>query len=292
MQGCGRSCGVQLVVWAVASAGFFIYARSVGRAGAELWAVSIGVGLVTTMALLIAHSAAGAEKKRRILLRAGTGTPGDGQWTAVSGEIRSSAPLRAPLSGEPVVMYEYSLGRDQRVGKSMSFITWFDGKALTASTIATSAGAIRLLAVPRLEVEAALVEPARAVSNARDYIRRATFALRDTSRQRTSALEREWADDDGVFRIDKKYSSEDVDLLDGLRFEERHIRQGETVCAFGVYSPERRALVPDTRWGRPARIMRGSGNEAARALRGRVIRYVVGAIILAAIAAGGAIAYL
>ena len=52
----------------------------------------------------------------------------------------------APLSGEPAVAYEYSIGRDQRIGKSTSFVSYFDGKALAASTIVMPSGVMRILA--------------------------------------------------------------------------------------------------------------------------------------------------
>ena len=293
MKGCRRGCIAQLLLWAVIATTFSFYARSIGRAGPEIWPVSIGIGLVATMALLLAHSAVGTAKERRLLLRASEGvTPRDGEWTAVCGEIRSSAPMRAPLSGEPAVAYEYSIGRDQRIGKSTSFVTYFDGKALAASTIVMPTGVMRILAVPALEVEPAQLEEERAIANAREYVRQAEFAPRDSAQQRTAALEREWTDDDGVFRIDKKHSASDIDLSAGFRFEERHVKPGETVCAFGVYSAERRGLIPDAKWGRHARIMRGVATDATRALRARVIRYVIGSLILGALAVGVAIAYI
>jgi hypothetical protein len=292
MKGCARGCATQLLLWAGLAAAFYVYARSVGRVGADTIPVSITIGLLAAMAVLLMHTAAGAVNERRLLVRAAEGiTPGDGEWAAVSGEIRSSAPLRAPLSGETVVAYEYSIGRDQRIGKSTSFMTYFDGKALASSTIVTRTAVVRLLVVPALDVEPANIEQARALSNARDHVREAVFESRDTGRQRAGALEREWADDDGVYHIDKKHSKGDVDLSDGFRLEERHIKLGETVCAFGVYSAERRGLVPDTTWARPARLMRGAVADGTRSLRGRVIRYVIGSLILGAVAVGGAIAY-
>jgi hypothetical protein len=280
---------VQLAVWAAIAAGFYLYARTLGATGGAHVAVSIAIGLIATMALLVADSAFRTAQESRLLRRAASGAPPrDGTWSAASGELRTAAPLRAPLSGEAVAMYEYSISRDQRVGRTTSLLTYFDGKALAASSI----GTVRLLSVPKMEVEPVHVDTSRALSNARDYVRRASFEQRDTARQRTAALEREWTDDDGVYRIDRRYSAPDVELDEGFRFEERHLKPRDVVCAFGVYSSARNGLVPDERWGRPARIMSGAAGDVARQLRGRVIRYVLLAIVLAALAAGGSMLFL
>lgn len=292
MQGCRRACVIQLIQWAGIASAVYLYGRWVGRSGGEALAVSIGVGLLATMSLLVADSALRAAMERRMLRRAARGGAlRDGKWTAVCGRISSSAPVRAPLSGELAVAYEYSIGRQVRVGKSTSLQTYFDGKALAASTITTDAGPVRLLSVPTFEVEATHLDAQRALSNAREYVRRASFETRDTASQRTSALEREWTDDDGVFRIDKKHSASEVELDARVEFEERHIRPGDVVCAFGVYSSERRGLVPDAQWGRPSRLMRAAATDAARALRGRVIRYLILSLSLAALAVWGTITY-
>jgi hypothetical protein len=293
MRGCRRACTIQLNIWALIAAGLYLYAASTGRTGLAMWPLSIVIGLLATMALLIAHSALEAAKERRMLMRSCEGVrPGDGEWVAACGAIHSSAPMASPITAEKVVAYEYSISRDQRVGGRSTLMTYFDGKALAASTISTPAGEVRLLAVPALEVGPAHVETSRAVANAREYLRHAVFEQRDSARQRTSALEREWTDDDGVFRIDRKYSNVDVELSDDFRFEERHLKPGDIVCAFGVYSVQRGGLVPDTRWGRRSRITRGSAADAARDLRGRSIRYAIGSLILGAAAIGIAIGWL
>jgi hypothetical protein len=284
VKGCRRACLVQLALWAAIAAGFHFYARTLGAAGPAAIAVPVAVGLLSTMALLVADSALQAARESRMLKRA----PRDGAWSAVSGELRTASPLRGPISGEPVAAYEYSIGRYQRVGRSTSLMTYFEGKALAACSI----GTVRLLSVPAMEVEPAHVEPDRALANAGEYVRRTTFEKRDTAQQRTSALEREWTDDDGVFRIDRRYSETEVDLADGFLLTERHLEPRDAVCAFGVYSSERNALVLDERWGRRARLMRGSAADVVRQLRGRVTRYVILAAVLGAGAAVGAIAYL
>jgi hypothetical protein len=67
-------------------------------------------------------------------------------------------------------------------------------------------------------------------------------------------------------------------------FEERHIRNGETVCAFGLYSRERGGLVPHANWAKPTRIMRGEASVVAEQLRLRLRRWKTFAIVLTVIA--------
>lgn len=275
MQGCRRACLAQLALWAAIAAGFFWFVRD---AGPPAIGVSLGIGLLATAALLIGWGAFRTLQEQAMLVRSEREPPRDGTWCAVSGELRTAAPVRAPLSGESVAMYEYSIARTQRFGKRSTLVTYFDGKSLAASSI----GTVRLLSVPALEVEPAPLDLTRAIANVSDYIRRTTFAKRDTSRDRTSALEREWADDDGVFRIDRRHTDGDVDLDGSFQFEERHLKPGDHVCAFGVFSSTRGGIVPDEQWGKTSRIMRGTAREIAQRLGKRAISYALIAIVLAA----------
>jgi hypothetical protein len=292
MRGLVRGCLLQLALWAAGTAAVQIYLRSVAPVRGEVWPVSIALGLLAAMGVWLVVAAATAAAERRMLVRAAAGTtPADGSWVAVSGEIDTRTPVQAPLSGDRVVAYEYKIVRDERIGRSSSPVTYYEGKALAASTIATPHGAIRLLAVPSFDMAMETLIPKDALANAVHYLRTTTFEKRDTARQRTSALEREWADDDGVFRIDKTFFAADVDLEDRFRFEERRIRPRDPVCAFGVYSTARAGLVPDTKWGRPTRIVRGTAADAARMLNGRIVKYLIGALILGALTYGLTMAY-
>ena len=279
-------------MWAAFAAAFYVYFRSVADLGVATWLTSIATGLVVSMAVLLLHSVFTAGRERTMLIEAATGeTPQDGKRVAVSGEIRSRTPVRGPISGEPVVAYEYTISRDEKLGRNSSEVTWYDGKALAASTIATRHGAIRLLSVPRLDIEAASVEPETALRNAMQHVRTATFARRDTPNERTSLLEQEWTDDDGVYQIDRRHFGAEVDLADRFRFQEQHLEQGAMVCAFGVYSKARGGLVPDEQWGGHTTVMRGSALDVAAQLRSRMVRYSVGAVVLLAVAATGAALY-
>ncbi|MFP5246461.1 MAG: hypothetical protein ACLGH0_07175 [Thermoanaerobaculia bacterium] len=264
MHGCARSCLLQLAVWAAFAGAFFLLETH--------WVVAVVGGLFAALATLMAAGAIKAARERRMLLSAMLGSlPPDGRWVAVSGTISTLSPMQAPLSGATVSAYEYKILNDQQ--------PYIDGKGLASSTI----GSIRLLSVPQLEVEPVALDRAKAIANATEHIRRATFERRDTSKQRTAALEKEWTDDDGVFRIDKRYY-DTADDLASFRFEEKHIRPGDAVCAFGFYSRERGGLVPDSKWGRHTRLMRGRADEVAGRLRARMIRFSVATIVFAILA--------
>ena len=93
-------------------------------------------------------------------------------------------------------------------------------------------------------------------------------------------------DDDGMFRVDKGGMADvEVDLAD-CTLSERHIKQGETVCAFGLYSAARGGLIPHPNWAKQARLMRGDVTAVAAQLRTRMIKYVFGIVIFGGAAFG------
>jgi hypothetical protein len=283
MKGCARSCLLGLLFFVAASGAFYVYLRELGELEPQLWWASGGAGLCVSLAVGYATGIAKMSKERAMLLGAMVGRPpDDGKWVAVSGTIRSLNPLRTPLTGVAAVAYSYEIYRMERSGKSTAKVTYYEGKALTPSTIASKQGAIRLLAVPTLDVPVEDAGSEMARMNAQQYVETTTFE--PTTRQ-PFGTDKEAADDDGMYRVDKKPTDNDVDLADCI-LEERHIKQGETVCAFGLYSSQRGGLVPHPNWSKPARIMRGDANAVAGQLRSRMIKYSIGIVITSAAAFG------
>lgn len=280
MRSTWRACLLQFLGWIALSAIAYLYVRPAQAA--------IGVGLLAFLAISFVIGIFGAARERRMLMRGTTEPlPQDDGWLAVSGEIRAASPLRAPLSHERVVAYEYRITKDKPMGRKQGSapMVYFDGKALAASSIGSAHGAVRVLAVPTLEVSSADLSRVNVVANANEHVRTASFEPRDTAAQRTKALEREWDDDDGMFRIDKRDVKADIEVTDRFHFEEKHVRQGETVSAFGYWSASRRGLVPDPQWGRSLRIMRGNTATIAAALQRRMGWYMFWALVFAAGAA-------
>lgn len=286
MKGCARTCLLWLLGWAAAAYAFYFYFVTLHDFGPPMYFASIGTGLCVIVSIGYALGIGTAHRERKMLLDAVSGTPPpDGQWVAVSGTIRSLDPLRAPISGKDAVAYQYKISRSERTGKNTTEVTYFDGKALAPSTISTRQGTVRLLAVPSLDVEPEAVPNSEAVSNAREYVRQTHFQSSETPKERTN-VEEESTDDDGQYRLDKRYSTRELDLTDGFRFEERAIRNGETVCAFGLYSTTRSGLVPHPNWAKQTRLMRGGAEAVADQLRKRILRYFTGIVIFSAIAYG------
>lgn len=281
MKGCARSCLLGLLFFLAAGGAFYVYLREFGVLEPQVWWASGAAGLCVSLVLGYAFGIATAWRERAMLLGAMVGhPPADGAWVAVSGTIRSLNPLQAPFSGVPAIAYSYEVYRMVRSGRSTSKATYYEGKALTPSTIASKQGAIRLLAVPQLDVPAENLATEAAYHNARRYIRATTF---EKGRSEPLTMDKEAADDDGMYRFDKQGSDREIEVEECM-LEERHIKQGEVVCAFGLYSSQRGGLVPHPNWSKTARIMRGDANAVADQLRSRIIKYSIGIVIFAAAA--------
>jgi len=289
MQGCARTCLLWLVGWAAGAALFYVYLRRFGELRPQIWwACGVaGFCAVTTVSYVLAIIT--FAKERSMLLGAVTGQPPlDGQWVAVSGTIRSNEPLRAPLTGTTSVAYTYEMSRmesSSHRNSSSSKVTYYEGKALAPSTISSKQGAIRLLAVPTLDVPPEKTDTPAALENAVQYVETTGFETNNTPKSERTGLKAEATDDDGMFRVDKHHADSKVDLST-CTLEERHIKQGEQVCAFGLYSAARGGLIPHPNWSRQARIMRGDATTVADQLRKRILKYAIGLAIFAAGAYG------
>lgn len=287
MTGCARTCLLWVLGWVAGACAFFFLLREIRYVEPHIWWASGIAGVCSGMAAGYAIGVRGLARERRMLLHAARGaTPPDGQWVAVSGAIRSSSPLRAPISGAESVAYEYRITHEDNRSSDASTLLYYDGKALARSTI----GSVRLLAVPSLDVPKAKVDRKRAVENAQRYVASTTFETRGTSRDERKGVEAESTSDEGEFRRDREYHG-GIDVA-GCTFEERHIAQNETVCAFGLYSRERGGLVPHPNWAKPTRIMRGDAATVAAELLKRMQRWKVGATCFAAAAIAAAAVYL
>ncbi len=283
MKGCARSCILGMLLFLAVGGALHVYLRRFGMLEPQIWWASGVAGLFVSMSIGYAMGIITISKERAMLLGATVGQPPqDGKWVAVSGVIRALNPLRAPISGAAVIAYSYEMYRMERVGKSSSKVTYYEGKGLTPSTIASKQGAIRLLAVPTLDVPPESTDSSTAYTNARQYVDTTTFEKR---KREPFGTDKEAADDDGMYRVDKRNTDGDVDVVE-LTLEERHIKQGETVCAFGLYSSQRGGLVPHPNWAKTARIMRGDASAVADQLRKRMLWYAFGIVFFSAAAFG------
>lgn len=288
MKGCARTCLLWLLGWGAASYAFYLHYSSLRDFGPPTYWAAVISGLCVTSAVGYALGIGTAYRERKLLLDAMAGTPPpEDQWAAVSGTIHSMGALTAPISGKDAVLYEYKIYRHEQSGKNTSQVTYFDGKALAPSTIATRHGSVRLLAVPSLsDVEEEKVPWNAAVESAKEYVARTAFEPMEGGKERRSKLEDEWTDDDGQYRVDRRHRELEVDLADDFRFEEKRIGQGEQVCAFGLYSRQRGGLIPHPNWAKHTRVVRGDAATVAGKLGTRMVKYCIGIVVFSGIAYG------
>ena len=291
MKGCARTCLLWILWCIVAGGAFFYYLRRFGVIEPQLWWAAAGAGVCSVIAVSYILVIRTTGKERSMLLEAMVGTPPkDGEWVAVSGTIRAADPLRTPLTGVSAVAYEYDIyrveTRSSGRNSSSSKYSYYDGKALAASIITTRQGAVRLLAVPTLDMKMEEFGTPAVVANARQYVSETHFQTRLTPKDHRVGVEQESTDDDGIFRVDKRLETDhDVDVAD-CNLAERSVKQGVTNCAFGLFSPGRAGLIPHPNWAKQARLMRGDATTVAGQLRSRMIKYVFGFLIFGAIAFG------
>jgi len=288
MKGCARTCILWLVGWAVLGFAFSRYFYSLGDLGDGLWWAAGGAGLCVMLVLSYIIGIFNTSRERSLLLGAMSGTPPqDGKWSAAGGPIHSMHRLTAPLSGENVVAYHYKITRSEGSGKSRTDVTHFEGKGLVPSTISTRQGSVRLLSVPIFDVEAASFDHDAATRRMSEYIRTTPFETKETPKdQRQGTVDKESTDDDGNYRFDRRSERSDDVSLEDCSLSEFHIRQGENVCVFGLFSASRGGFIPHPNWAKQTRIMRGDTETVAAKLRKRIIMYFIGVIVFAAITYG------
>lgn len=118
-------------------------------------------GFLLTLSISLLWSARGVLRDRRLIRDAIAGQPPvDGKWAGFSGVIRASSPITSPISGKSAVAFKYTISQSVGSGKSSHLVSHYEGTALAAPKISTSAGTYRLLAVPTFDMETSDVEKA------------------------------------------------------------------------------------------------------------------------------------
>ena len=172
--------------------------------------------------------------------------PGDGQLVAAAGPMRPlGAPLTSPLGGEPCVAYEYEVLSRERVGQGKNASRPCDiaGFAMTAASIDTPHGGVRLLGFPILDEFPQ--EQRHSHTRAEQYAASTTFEAAQGlgALKLVSEFDDALADDDGIVRKDFRLTSGPIPF-DKRLLNERVVEVGQQVCALGRYDAARRALVP------------------------------------------------
>ncbi len=284
MKGCARALLIQLAAY-LATAGAIAWVLH-GRFGQPLPRVIVpsligGLAAVIGAGFLLSISKPVRDRAALAACLAGK-RPADGARAGLAGTIDAiGEPLRAPLSGKECVAWSYEIWEMKSTGSRSSKVVYFEGIALTPSSIATPAGTFRLLAVPTLDLASDGFLPSEALARFREHMKTASF---ETSKPR-GTLEQMLSDDDGSYR--REFRAENVAdaPLEKCRFTEGAVARGERVYLSGRYSESRGGIVPDPNWAKHTRLMKGDPAEILRQLRGRIVRYAIGGVVFLAGAA-------
>ncbi len=289
MKGCARSLLLQLAGFLAVLAGVlaflqFRYALHPGKVlGPAFFAAifgSIGLGLFASIRKPVSERAAlaGCLAGRR---------PADGKRTGIAGTIEAAGGLlRSPLTGTECLAYRYEIYLYVGQGRRRTRAVYFDGVALVPSVISTPAGSFRLLAVPEFDFGREDVDPKQALVHWSEHVKTAPFETPEAARK---TLAKQWTDDDGAYRSEKRHPTDGEVPLEECKYHEDLIKKGDRVYVVGLFSEARGGIVPHANWANVTRVMKGDPESILRQLKSRIVRYAIGGVVFLG-AAGGILA--
>jgi len=270
-------CLLPLVGGVAALIAFHEWFLSAGKELSQIWVASIAASFCTIVTLGLLYSVGVTLGEWVKLRNSGGGRfPGDGKRIVVAGRIQTVAPLVSPISATSVVAYKYEMRRQARHGPLRDY----EGMALAASTIHTAAGTLRVLSLPDFDVPKLTGGP-DTLRNAEAYVAATEFTRIQSRQEEGRTLDKQWADDDGVYRLDQR-GTDNPDLPDCV-LNEWIIPQDAAVCVFGRYDQARSGIVPDRKAPNTMRIMLGDASTVASTLASRIVQYTFSAVITAGI---------
>jgi hypothetical protein len=229
---------------------------------------------VSAILLHLAYAAATTGRRRggdlRRLQHAGE-PPVDGARIALIGTLKTAAPLEAPISGTPCVGYTYEMfhvvqhrSQDGSSGTSRR-VPDFSGIALAATVIHTMQGDVPLLSYPFLSgfAEDTYDDPAH-LRRAAGYVTQTVFEKTMPFVGELSTLDHAMRETGGAMKKDWRMS--DATGVAGLTLREQRIPVDAAVCAFGIWSDARKALVPGGSDARALLLVAGDVEQASRQL--------------------------
>jgi hypothetical protein len=268
-----KSFLVTLVIWAVAFAVLWFGAHELFYPPGD-W---IGAALVSFFFALGTGGLRRARIERRdaaIVARA-EGAPADGERVAIAGTLEAiGETLHAPLSGEPCLVYDYSISHIPKQSsltttsggatKQPSPVIDHSGMAVAPLIIRSNLREVRILTYPGLEDFPDSELDEGTAERARRYIAATKFedvGILDMPGQVMKVT----GNRTGSLRTDWKLSPNE-DLEDAI-FKERRVPLGTKACVVGLYSKADNAIVPQANTG-GVRLIRGTRDEALASLRG------------------------
>ena len=293
MKGCARALLLQFVGFLAIAGGIVSFLRAVhGHPPTKTIGVSLLTALFACVALGLLFGIAKPVRERASLRSGLAGRrPLDGQRASIVGTIEAAArgeTLRAPFSGVESLTCRYEIYEMRRIGKSSSKVTYFEGVAQISSVLTTLSGTYRLLAVPTFDFAGDHVEPGEALFHWREYEKTAPFE----ADPKKATLEKEWTDDDGRYRCEKRWPMPDDVPIESCRFHERLVRPGDKVYVVGHFSESKGGIVPHENWARDTRLMKGDPDAVLGQLGRRIVWYAILGVLSGAAAAGILLAYI
>jgi hypothetical protein len=255
--------------------------------------LAVGASLLLTLGLSsfwsLARGFGSGPSFQAMSQRAETGAPPeDAKAVIASGAARAlGAPLEAPLSGVPCVLYQYRLYYNSVGARGAREVPVYWGYVSRPFAIEAPGGRLRVLAVPMLHKRAEERRGADAVERARRLVRTTSFEPGGAVGAAFTMAGDVFSDEDGVSRRDWKREGDERDPVQ-LRLEETVLPVGELVSAHGVWSQERGGIVVGGAPGSMVTVVPG----AAGKLKGVIPRTesfgcgVVSATVLTGLGAG------
>ncbi len=247
------------------------------------FAIALGIGGLRKARL---------ERRDAAIIARPEGPLRDGERVAIAGTIEPvGAVLKAPLSGEECVLYDYEIshipelpafiGKARNRNSQPAPVIDRSGVAMAAVVIRSGLREVRLLAFPGIEGFSRSKLGKGTVERARDYIAATRFedqSILDIPKQ----LARVMDDRSGCLRVDWKGSS--YDQLENSNFEERRVSPGAKACVIGLYSAKDNAIIPQDNVG-GTRLIHGTRQATLSFMRRKSTRSIVAAALFIAVPA-------
>ena len=255
-QGCVRLLVLSAASFTALAAAWALALRPAGgEAPLETAAVLalLGVGTILCVRSLLKQRA-----EVRLLEDARRGIPPEhGKRGAAVGVLQpvTDTVLKAPFSGEPALLYSYSVSRtaDYRTGSGKvrtTSVKAYEGEAMAPCEVKTSWGGVRILEPPIFAADRKTWKGPEAVARAGSYL--AAASLLDVvspgtvgaMRRKVDAEERESLASTGGYRSDSRISNPDAILESPIdlrlwELEEARFAPGESVTVIGRYDGSR-----------------------------------------------------
>lgn len=284
-----RGCLLWLLQLAALTGLYYLVIR--GRLDPPLdWLAALGGGLALMLVIGAFRNVWLAQQNRALLDRAHTGAPfEDGQRIAAVGPIMAlGAPIPSPLSGTPCVFYSWEIShlnplQNRRKSTRPQNVNDFSGFALTPCVVQTPTGNVRILGFPVLEGFPEVVQRGdRAFAKAQDYLSSTPFEEVGVTNA-FSQVKGLLVDEDGHLRKDWRMAGEGFQLDPNLHtLKEQVVKDGETVCALGLYSAEKKGLVQGYghRQGVGIKLIPGDSAAARNILKVNLWKYSIAGVLL------------